>query len=128
MNKSRLLVVSVALVASLSASGCVPNMITQGGYPESPFTLANNTIDERALLIAEASYNGIGTIIEASVDAGLLTGERAARVRELNRQAYDALVLARQAQAAADARTYVEQTTKVLGLIAQIQLTIRSQE
>jgi len=128
MIKSRFLLISVACAATLSISGCLSNGNTHGGYPESPFTASSSSIDERALLVAEAAYNGVGTLVEAAVDSGLLVGERAALVRDLNRQAYDALVLARQAQVTADARTYVEQTTRVLGLISQIQLTIRSRE
>ena len=128
MIKSRLLLVSVAFAAVMGMSGCASNGYTQGGYPESPFTTSSTMIDERALYVAEAAYEGARQIINVSVDTGVLTGERAAQVRVLNQQAYAALQLAREAQRTANARTYAEQTARVLGLISQIQFTIRSQE
>jgi hypothetical protein len=126
--KSRLLLISVAACGLLTISGCASNGYTQGGLPETPFNTSSTTIDERALYVAEAAYDGITQIIQTAVRSDLLKGEKAAQVRVLNRQAYDALLLAREAQRTANARTYAEQTARVLGLIAQIQMTIRSQE
>lgn len=127
MKMSRLLL-SSAMCGLLITSGCATGMSTPGGYPDSPFTTSSTTIDERALYVAEAAYEGARQIINVSVDTGVLTGERATRVRNLNQQAYNALLLAREAQRTANARTYAEQTARVLGLISQIQFTIRSQE
>lgn len=127
MKTSRLML-SATLCGLLAISGCAPGVVTQGDYPSSPFSTSSTTIDERVLYVAEAGYQGVTQLIAAAVQADLLKGEKAAQVRVWNRQAYDALLAAREAQRTADARTYAEQTARVLGLIAQIQLTIRSQE
>lgn len=120
----KLLLVTVASLGVFGLSSCET---IQAGFPNIPGP-SQTLIDEKALLVAEASYFAAGTLIEKAVDSGLLTGDRAARVRVLNQQAYNALELARQAKAASNLVTYAEQTARVLGLIDQIQLTIRSQD
>lgn len=115
------MVTSVACVAlGLSSCGSLPQV-----YPGLP-TASSTSIDEKALYVAEAAYQGLGTIAEAAVDSGFLTGTRAGQVRDLNRQAYQALTLARTAYATANVADYLRQTTRVLDLIAQAQSIIRS--
>lgn len=127
MKMSRMML-SATVCGLLTISGCAPGVVTHGGLPETPFNTSSTVIDERALYVAEAAYEGIRVLINTAVDTGNLTGEKAAQVRNLNQQAYNALLLAREAQLMANARTYAEQTARVLGLISQIQFTIRSQE
>ena len=108
----------------LGLSACGSTHVVYPGLPSASETL----IDEKALFIAEAAYSGLTTLALEAVNTGALKGEQAARVQVLNRQAYQSLVLARHAQATANSRSYTEQVTRALDLIAQAQALIRPRE
>ena len=118
------LLAACASVSILGLSACGSTYVDYPGLPNASQTIA----DEKALYIAEAAYAGLATVALEAVQSGALKGDRAGQVQVLNRQAYDALLLARSAQATADSRTYVEQTTRALDLIAQAQALIRTHE
>ena len=120
----KMLLAVCASVSILGLSACGSTHVDYPGLPNASET----SIDEKALFVAEAAYAGLGTIALQAVQSGALKGELAARVQVLNRQAYESLLLARTAQQAADSRTYVEQTTRALNLIAQAQALIRTRE
>lgn len=118
------LLAACASVSILGLSACGSTHVDYPGLPNASQTIA----DEKALYIAEAAYAGLATVALEAVQSGALKGDQAARVQVLNRQAYEALLLARSAQAIANSRTYVEQTTRALDLIAQAQALIRTRE
>lgn len=119
-----LFLAACASVSILGLSACVTPSIDYPGLPNASETI----LDEKALFVAEAAYAGLATIALEAVQTGALKGERAAQLQVLNRQAYEAILLARQAQTTANSRTYVEQTTRALSLIAQAQALIRNRE
>ena len=119
-----LFLAACASVSILGLSACVTPSIDYPGLPNASETI----LDEKALFVAEAAYAGLATIALEAVQTGTLKGERAAQLQVLNRQAYEAILLARQAQTTANSRTYVEQTTRALSLIAQAQALIRNRE
>lgn len=120
----KMLLAACVSVSILGLSACGSTHVDFPGLPNASQT----SIDEKALYVAEAAYSGLGTLVLEAVRSGTLKGEQAARVRVLNNQAYEALRLARSAQETADSRTYVEQTTRALNLIAQAQALIRNRE
>lgn len=95
-----------AAVASLGLAACVP---TIGNLPSTPATVANETLlDERAAIAVESAYAGARTVLEALVDAGMITGTSASRAAELDRQAYSAVQRVRAAYRAGNADSYAE--------------------
>lgn len=97
----------LALIAApaLALSGCAMSALEP--LPANPAEVANATaLDEKAALGAELAYQAFRTSIELAVDAGLLKGERAARVAELDVRAYHALTVARAAYEVGNAETY----------------------
>lgn len=90
--------VALALVAA-GCSGCTV-------ISKDPTNLTQTVIDEKALFVVEAAYNGAGNAALAAVDAGLLKGPTAAKVNEYQKMAYQALLAARAAYKVGDAPTY----------------------
>lgn len=97
----------VLLAPPLAACETVPTLSTHQ-------TLA----DERALLAAEAAYQGALIAANAAVDSGALKGERAAKAADLLQRAKNGLDTARRTKATADAFS-------VLSAVADIKETIR---
>jgi predicted lipid-binding transport protein (Tim44 family) len=118
------LLAACASVSILGLSACGSTHVDYPGLPNASQTV----VDEKALYVAEAAYAGLATLALEAVQSGALKGDQAAQVQVLNRQAYEALLLARAAKEAANSRTYVEQTTRALDLIAQAQALIRTRE
>lgn len=115
----------IAACASASILGLAACNTTGGLFPNVPHA-CESVLDEKALYIAEAAYSGFGNLVIEATQTGALTDAQKAQLQTLNRQAYQALVLARAAQRAADSRSYVEQTARTLDLIAQAQSIMRS--
>jgi uncharacterized protein YceK len=85
-------------LAALSLSGCGPMLSAMGGGVPAPATLAGHTTaDEQAMKSAELIYKTWRTAAEIGVDAGVIKGERAAKVAEIDNRLYAALKSARAA-------------------------------
>lgn len=85
--------------------------ITPGGgissLPASPAAAADQTVlDEQAMLAVELAYKAARTAAELAVDSGVLKGEAAARVAELDNTAFRAVALVRAAYGAGNAASY----------------------
>lgn len=122
MRMRRFLLASATVLSILGLSAC---NTTNGLFPNVP-QASESVLDEKALYVAEAAYEGFGNLVIQATQANLLNDEQKQRLRVINQQAYQSLVLARAAQKAADSRSYIEQTTRTLDLIAQAQSIMRS--
>ncbi|MCA1481363.1 hypothetical protein I6F37_41275 [Bradyrhizobium sp. NBAIM08] len=109
MPKNRLgIALTLALVAvGLSVSGCAGMLNGIGGVPPSPAAVADRTVlDEQAALSVELAYQASSIAIRAAVSVGAVRGENAARVAEIDRKAYRAVLAARAAYDAGNAVNY----------------------
>lgn len=116
----KVLVAATLAFASVALPGCdTLNTVTQGPV------LANTTVDEKALYVAETAFSAATSAIEQGVDSGLIKGQTAAAVDGYYTQAYSALLLARKAQAAGDSGTLLEQAVLVQELVAKIFAAVK---
>lgn len=99
---------TLTLAASLSLAACNPGGMLSGIPPTPSEASDRTTLDERALLGLELSYQAARTATELAVDAGAIKGATATRVAKLDRDAYSALKAARDAYGAANASSYGE--------------------
>lgn len=87
----------VAALCSLSACVSVP----------SPQALANSTkIDEQSINTLELAYKSWRLAVETGIHAGLIKGQLATHVAQLDNQIYSALVAAQSAYNGANAGDY----------------------
>ena len=101
-------------VCVLAACG---STTTPGAIP-TPSDVADTTVlDERAALAVELAYKAETLALETAVDAGLLTGENAAKAAALDARAYAAVKAVRAAYDAGNAESYPE---AILGAHAAI--------
>lgn len=106
------------LALSLGVSGC--NGLTMPSSMPAVPSLQNTTVDEKALFVAESAFSGGSSTLEAAVDSGMLRGANARIARGYYTQAYDALLLARQARAAGNSANLLEASIKVQTLVTKI--------
>lgn len=115
-------IVAVVACAALSLAACATAGSGTTTGPPGPVVSGQNTaLDEKALIAAELAYNSAATAYLAADQRGLLT---AAQRKEWGGRlitAYDALKLARQAYAAGNASTFVEQLARVTILADQVR-------
>lgn len=109
------LIVAAAAALFLAAPMAACTTVPTGGVFEQTL------VDEKALYAAEAAYFGAATAAEAGADAGVLRGETAALVAGYLQTAYDALLVARQAQAAGNTADAHVAAAKVLGAVSAAQ-------
>lgn len=107
------LLIAFALAAALPLSGCA-------SYNLAEPPLAQTTVDEKALYVAETAFAAASEVIEAGIDGGLIYGERAEKVDVLYSKAKGALDLAREAQLKGDTGTIIEQAAIVQTVVAQL--------
>lgn len=91
---------------ALSLCGCA-GLSALSQLPPAPVTAANQTvIDEQAAISVELAYQAAARAVSLAVDLGVLRGEAASRVAELDRRAYRAVLTARAAYDAGNATSY----------------------
>ncbi len=96
----------LAILAPLALSGCA-GLSTLAGLPSAPVAVADETVlDEQAALSIDLAYKAARLAIETGVDAGVIRGERAARLAEVDNQAFAAVQAARRAYRAGNATSY----------------------
>lgn len=88
--------------------------------------LAETTVDEKALFVAETAFAGASEAIEAGVDSGLIKGETAATVDTYYTQAKAYLDVARQAQTTGDSASVMANAILVQELVAKIFAALKS--
>lgn len=97
----------LAACLALSLTGCAPLLAAMGSIPASPSAVADRTpLDEQAALSVELAYQAANIAVSTAVDVGALRGPNAARVAELDRRAYRAVLTARAAYDAGNAGSY----------------------
>lgn len=101
MKKIKAAIVGISLAFSpIVLSACTP--LLDG--VANPSTAANLTKrDEQAVNTAELAYKGFRLTVETGVNAGLIKGQLAGKLRELDNQLYSKLVLVETAYNAANA-------------------------
>lgn len=95
-----------AACAALALGGCGA-LQGLGGIPSAPVAVADQTVlDEQGALAVELAYKAARLAVETAVDAGLIKGERATKLAELDNKAYAAVLTARRAYRAGNATSY----------------------
>lgn len=95
------------------------NLPDVGSVPASPGAVADKTsLDERAAFAAELAYEAFRTAAEVGVDAGLIKGERAVAIANIDSRAYQALMVARAAYEAGNAESYASALSNARAAIA----------
>lgn len=109
----------VAAAGVMAIPACAPgtNIATT-----PPAALAGaSVLDEKAVLGAELAYKAMRTAGTIAIDAGVLKGDRAARVAVIDNRAYAAVLLARRAYSAGNANDYGRAVGEALSLIGEAQ-------
>lgn len=109
----------IILGAALALSACTT-------IPGSPGTVANQTIlDEQIGIGAEVSYKAARLATELAVDLGKLNGANATKAAELDRKAYAALGVMRQAYTTGNATSYAAAAAQAQSAVAELLTIIR---
>lgn len=113
------LVLPLALGLGLALVGCQQlGPIATGTNPIAG-TVQLTLKDERALFTAEAAYNGLTTAAISAAKAGVLKGDAAAKVNDVRRKAWSALLVARKFHAAANAPELTSAITQVYNAVGE---------
>ncbi len=107
-------IVLVLLICAGGLGGCTAASRAAGG-PSLELAV------DRGLYGAEAAYAGAGALLEGLLDAGAVPPERARQLQALERQAWVALQLAREADASGDTAAAKLQAGLVLALVLQMR-------
>ena len=93
---------SIGLVA-LALAACATTPVAVPHIP-APYEFAGRTAaDEQAAVAVENGYKAFRLALELGVDAGVIKGERAVKAAAADRQAYNALLIFREAYKTANA-------------------------
>lgn len=108
------------LAIALSLTGCAPLL---SALTSTPASYANQTVlDEKGAITVELAYKAARLAVETGVEAGLIKGQRALAVADLDTRAFTAVVGVRAAYRAGNAQSYavaiVEANAAVADLIA----------
>ena len=99
---------SIGVVACAPSQPIVANQVTGGGFADK------TVIDEKALAVAELTYNtAANAYIELSL-SGVLTGDDKEKAKNAMVESYSALLIARKAYTIGDADTFELKTKAVL--------------
>lgn len=91
------------LIACMLALSACSTLSSPAAIP-APVELANRTaVDEEARNGVELGYKAFRLALELGVDAGVIKGERAVKAAAADRQAYNALLIFREAYKTANA-------------------------
>lgn len=103
---------------ALALVGCTTIGAPAVGLPSAPVELADQTVlDEQAALSVELAYQAAGIAIRAATAAGVVRGETATRIAELDQRAYRAVLAVRAAYDAGNAQSYA-----VAAAVAQAEI------
>lgn len=92
-------IVALALAACTTSVGTAPPL-----HIPTPAEYAGRTaVDEQAAVAVENGYKAFRLALELGVDAGVIKGERAVKAAAADRQAYNALLIFREAYKTANA-------------------------
>lgn len=109
------------LAAALALSACT----TLPTVPPAPVVVADKTtLDESGALGVEVAYKAFRTAMEMAVDAGLLKGAAAERVKGLDNRAYALVGAARAAYRAGNALSYRQAVDEALAAITSATAAI----
>lgn len=113
---------ALAAIAVMGAgcSGCSTVEKAVSAVTSDQAVLGSTTLDEKALYDAEAGFYGISVALEAAVDGGYLKGQNAALAAAAYEDAHKALLAARAAYAAGDAKTFTEKIAAGRALVASV--------
>jgi hypothetical protein len=119
-----LLIAGWIALAAITAAGCSGCSILSNDRG----LLTGTLVDEKALYAASAADFGAEAAAEAAVDNGLLKGAAAAKASSVLDAAHGALVAARAAYAAGDAKTCAARIAAVQALVADAWALIPQKE
>ncbi|WP_310534613.1 lipoprotein [Novosphingobium sp.] len=114
----------LALVATLALAGCSFGSVASA--PPPPAELANRTVlDEQAALAVELAYKATRLAGETALDAGLIKGDTARRLADIDMRAYSAVLAVRAAYRAGNAETYTQALIQARAVIAEVVAATR---
>lgn len=108
----RVMAACLIFAAPLAVIACT----STGGLPT-----ISQTLDEKALYVAELSYAGGLASVEAAVDSGALTGDNAAQAGAILDQVNTSLVLARTAYHAGETLKAVSAIQSAYASLAELR-------
>jgi hypothetical protein len=108
-----------ALFALLALAGCAIDA-TSPPLPPPAAVTNGTTLDEKLALGVEATYQAARTIVEAGVDSGVIHGATAAKVAQLDNDAYRAVLATRAAYDAGNAASYAAAAASATAAISQL--------
>ncbi len=115
----RKLFLAAALALTLPACTTLPTV------PPAPVAIADKTtLDESGARGAEVAYKAFRTAMELAVDAGVLRGAAAERVKGLDNRAYALVGAARAAYRAGNADSYKKAVDEALAAITSATAAI----
>ena len=117
MKLTRLFIPALAVLClgACAGLGAVPSL------PPNPATVADQTtLDERGAIAVEIAYQAAARATEALTDAGLIEGEAATRVAQIDRRAFAAVQTARRAYDAGNATSYADALREARAEIAAL--------
>jgi rhamnogalacturonyl hydrolase YesR len=117
------LVMAAALGLAIPVAGCNGTLV-QDGVP----TLANTTVDEKALYTAESAFTVITEAIDQAIDLGIINESNVESVDEKYQAAKRALNEAREAQNVGDNGTLMDKAIYVQEIVASIYGVIDGDE
>lgn len=125
---SRFLAFAAAPALAIAAlSACTTP--TGERFPQNPGAIADGTtLDEKAAIGAELAYQGFRTAAELAVNSGKVTGQRAAMLAELDKDAFGALEAARLAYDAGNAEDYRSALSMARAAITEGLAIVRGRE
>jgi hypothetical protein len=109
----------VALISAAACSGCQSGPFSNV-VSDDKGVLTETLNDEKALYAVEAAFYGANSAAEAAVDTGLLKpgSPDAVKVADYLAQGHTALLAARAAYRAGDAKTYTQKLASVQAFVA----------
>lgn len=118
----RFLVAGVMLAVALAVtacSGCAPLQALSAGMSNTEAIGGKTALDEKALFAVEAAFYGANVAAEAAVDNGLLKGPTATKVADALDVGHKALLTARAAYRAGDAKSFGARLTAAQDAIGE---------
>ena len=109
----------LVVLGALALAGC--SFGSLASMPPAPAELSNRTVlDEQAALAVELAYKATRLAGETALDAGLIKGDTARRLADIDMRAYSAVLAVRAAYRAGNAESYAQALTHARAVIAEV--------
>ncbi len=112
---------AIIIASALALSACTPTLV-----PVSPSAVADTTKrDEQAVLSADLAYKGFRLAVETGVEAGVIKGQRALQISNLDRQLFSAYTLIDRAYSAGNAESLAQAIVSFNNIYRDALVTVK---